>query len=325
MNFKICAVIVTQNRRALLEKCVHALRAQSYPLSSILIVDNASTDDTPTWLATQTDLQSITQANGGGGGGFHTGLCAALANDCEWVWCMDDDVLPEPNALEMHARAIHARPDARVFNSLVVGTSNRQRPTAGALCARTDAANFLRGEFLYSTTEILARADANGLLDSAGGQFYLGTLLHRSVIEKVGAPLPWLFIRGDEIEYALRIMRAGYHIWTVTQSIVTHPDTRIEYLDVLGKKLPCETMSALKRYYSIRNSIYIRQVYYEGQPFAPYIARRILGALLTELLMNHETSWREKINCCDAALRGARDGLALSANPTRAAQNVYAR
>ena len=42
---KVLAIIVTHNRKELLNECINALIGQSYP-SDILIIDNASTDGT---------------------------------------------------------------------------------------------------------------------------------------------------------------------------------------------------------------------------------------------------------------------------------------
>jgi GT2 family glycosyltransferase len=324
MAEKICAVIPTHNRRAILQKGIERLRAQSCPPACILVVDNDSTDDTNAWLAAQPDVQALRQSNTGSAGAFHAGIRAAQQEDCDWVWLMDDDVVASATALQELVRATRARSEGRVFNSLCVGIENADRPCAGALCVRTDARDFWRGEYLYTLDAIRARADADGLIDSAGGQFYLGTLVHRSVVEKVGTPLAWLYTRGDEIEYGLRIMQAGYSIWSVTSSLVAHPDTPITYLDFLGARLPFEQMSALKRYYSIRNSIYLRRAYYAGQPFLPYIGRRIVGALLTEWIIGRKKTWREKWQGTLAALRGARDGIrAATTNPLWLPQEAY--
>ena len=46
MDIKIscCAVIVTYNRKKLLEKCLRALLAQTMVPAEIIIIDNVSTD-----------------------------------------------------------------------------------------------------------------------------------------------------------------------------------------------------------------------------------------------------------------------------------------
>ena len=53
---KVIAVVVTYNRQALLSECIAALRKQSRPLDSILVINNGSTDTTEEWLKQQSDV-----------------------------------------------------------------------------------------------------------------------------------------------------------------------------------------------------------------------------------------------------------------------------
>ena len=104
---KTCAVVVTHNRRALLERCLAALKQQSAPCD-VLVVDNASTDGTERWLAEQAAQDSRLRLyrsaeNLGGAGGFHTGMRLALEAGYEWLWIMDDDSLAAPTALEIQS------------------------------------------------------------------------------------------------------------------------------------------------------------------------------------------------------------------------------
>ena len=64
---KIIAVVVTYNRLSLLKRNLDCLR-QNKPLSSIIVVNNGSTDGTAEWLAEQQDVMVLTQANVGGAG-----------------------------------------------------------------------------------------------------------------------------------------------------------------------------------------------------------------------------------------------------------------
>src|SRR3546814_20742055 len=81
---KIFALIVTFERRALLEKCLLALAAQTQPLDAVLVVDNASTDGTSHWLTRWLPLHLprakliALQQNTGGAGGFSEGLRIAM-------------------------------------------------------------------------------------------------------------------------------------------------------------------------------------------------------------------------------------------------------
>jgi len=49
-SISICAVVATFNRKALLTECLTALLRQSRPLDEIILIDNASTDGTRSWL-----------------------------------------------------------------------------------------------------------------------------------------------------------------------------------------------------------------------------------------------------------------------------------
>nr|MDQ5807787.1 glycosyltransferase [Actinomycetota bacterium] len=97
----IWAVIVTRDRLALLEQCLEAVRAQARRPDRVLVVDNASSDGTAAWLAEQDDVEVLRlEENVGGAGGFHAGLERAHREGAEWMWLMDDDTIPRPDALE---------------------------------------------------------------------------------------------------------------------------------------------------------------------------------------------------------------------------------
>lgn len=308
---RIAAIVVTFNRLDDLQTGIAALRAQTRPLDEIIIINNGSTDGTKKWLETQPTLHVLHNENRGAGAAFALGLDTARERGFNWCWCMDDDAHPAPDALSALCAAITARPDIRVFNSLAMA---RHTPTAfavGALWVRTAPDNYLTGVRVATLAGLVPYTDADGLVNSIGGHFYLGTLIHRSVIEKVGVPLAWLFIRGDEVEYSLRIMRAGYPIYAVVASRVYHPATIAVIVRLLNQTKAFETMSLQKRYYSTRNSIWIHRQYYAPQPLLVYGARRLAGAFLTELWLVPHKPWQERLAACDAALRGLMDGVRL--------------
>lgn len=98
----VAAVVVTFNRIALVMKCLSALQTQTIPCD-ILLVDNASTDgkaqEVHKLLGEQVQYRN-TGTNLGGAGGFHYGMCWAIEAGYDYVWVMDDDCAPQPNALK---------------------------------------------------------------------------------------------------------------------------------------------------------------------------------------------------------------------------------
>ncbi len=103
-NDRTAAVVVTYNRLPLLQKCIEKLESQTKPCD-ILVVDNASTDGTAVWLAERQSENTRLRArntgeNLGGAGGFNYGMRWAVEAGYDYLWLMDDDCLPEPDALE---------------------------------------------------------------------------------------------------------------------------------------------------------------------------------------------------------------------------------
>lgn len=311
MAERVCAFVLTHNRLALLQTCIEQLRQQTRRADHILVVDNGSDDGTRAWLAAQEDVSAVLQENLGTGPGYGKGLRWGYEQGYDWLWVMDDDCVPAPDALAHLMEAVAARPDVRVFNSLGLAHGEPPRLSHGRVSLRTREDDYLNGEFVYSVEGVRARADARGMVDSIGGQLYLGTMFHREIIDKVGVTTPMIFWGGEEVDYSLRIMGAGYHIWFVPSSHVYHPAMTTVFVNIMGVKFPCQKMSAFRRYNGIRNRLYIEKKYYPHHPLVPYIARRVTGAFITELLIDRDRPWRDKINGCVATLRGVRDGLQM--------------
>ena len=83
MNTRVCAVVVTYNRRVLLRECLLSLESQTRRPDAILVVDNCSTDATEAMLAEEFGHLSHLRlpVNGGGAGGFHEGMKWAYHRD----------------------------------------------------------------------------------------------------------------------------------------------------------------------------------------------------------------------------------------------------
>lgn len=135
---RICVVIVTWNRLEMLKTCVEAAKTNA-PEADILVVDNASTDGTGEWLAPESGISVLSLSeNTGGAGGFAAGMKWAFERGYEWMWIMDDDVVPLRDALnvisqyESRADVIQAAKyesngDECVFEGLLDPRSMRRR------------------------------------------------------------------------------------------------------------------------------------------------------------------------------------------------------
>ena len=99
------AVIVTFNRSAKLMKVLDAIKAQTQRPDIVLVVDNASTDDTAALVQARAAGDDTIRhlrlpENVGGAGGFHAGMKAAYQMGGQYFWVSDDDAYPHPDAIE---------------------------------------------------------------------------------------------------------------------------------------------------------------------------------------------------------------------------------
>ena len=119
----IFSVVVTYNRKHLLIKNLFALINQIQTLTSIIIVNNASTDGTIQELQNSgllespyIQLVSLAQ-NTGGAGGFSVGMQLAFEQGADYVWMMDDDAMPHITALDELMK--YATPN-HIYGSLAI-------------------------------------------------------------------------------------------------------------------------------------------------------------------------------------------------------------
>lgn len=250
---KILALVVTYNRLTDLKVCVEAIRNQTYTKIDLLVVDNDSTDGTRDWLDKQPDLLVIHQRNLGGAGGFYAGEKYAYDHGYEWVWLMDDDGIADSKQLEtlMKYASENQHP---VLNALVL---NKDKPDELSFYAPVKRADELKEKEL--TLEFVHP--------------FNGTLIHRSVMEKVGLIKKEMFIWGDEMEYMERLRVNGYQPVTVVEAIHFHPKEKGKKMRVFpfwGKYEVMDKPVKFSKYY-YRNIGYMHRVYgrhwFTGTPF----------------------------------------------------------
>ncbi|RNF32883.1 glycosyltransferase family 2 protein [Paracoccus methylarcula] len=215
------AVIVTYNRSAKLMKVLDALERQSVPLEMILVVDNASTDDTRTLVeARAMEMPNIRYLrlpkNIGGAGGFHEGIKEAYAQGARYIWVSDDDAYPEPDAIgKLLAASAEFEQRHRWRPSFAC---SRVEWTDGSLCEMNtprpvwDWPRFLRPEKAWA------------LVDSCS---FVSVLIPRWAVKEHGLPISDYFIWFDDAEYTRRLSRSYPGIFC-PESRVIHdtPDNR---------------------------------------------------------------------------------------------------
>lgn len=114
-------VIPTRNGKQLLAECLEALRQQSYRDFEIIVVDDASTDDTRAFLGEHPEVDKVVMLPGDQGHGFVAAANAGLAaSNGEVLVLLNNDAVPDPTWLAELLSALDRNPWAGMAASKLV-------------------------------------------------------------------------------------------------------------------------------------------------------------------------------------------------------------
>lgn len=244
-------LIVTFNRRDLLEEALEAHCAATRAPDRLVIVNNASTDGTDEFLAdlarewtgpTELVVERLT-VNSGGAGGFAYGIQRAFALGTDAVWIMDDDVMIEPTALAELETAWEANPDD-LHASIAIGTSTPDR-FAWSL-------HLADGRRLWDVAELAGEEPVEAVFAP-----FVGLFIPPAVLGSIGIPNSEFFIWSDDVDYCLRARDAGHRLWYVPRSVVRHPEASRDAYAFGPWKVTFLKAPLWKRYFGLRNDIHI--------------------------------------------------------------------
>jgi GT2 family glycosyltransferase len=185
----VAAVVLTRNREASLRSTLRAIAAQDSPPDEVVVVDNASDDGTAAMLPREfPDVHVVRNAtNLGAAGGRSRGMTAAFERRHDVVWFVDDDTTPDPSTL-------------------------RRTLELARLVPRLGMLGQLGGTLRFG---IIRHGRYGPEIDGACGvrhvDFVLtdGAVVTRDAYERAGVLDDRYFIMMEDVEYPLRVKRAG--------------------------------------------------------------------------------------------------------------------
>lgn len=245
---KTAAIVVTYNRKELLQECIASILAQTRPVDRILIINNHSTDGTEKLFEPgqplyheKNELHTM-EENLGGAGGFYEGMRIASQQDYDQVWIMDDDSIPEPDALEELFNAKEALKDEQVgyLASAVFG------PNGEAM--NVPVINLKKSENGYADWY---RHLDEGIVRIRHATF-VSLLIPTDAIRRIGLPVTDYFIWGDDTEYTQRLGKYYGDGYFCGRSKVIHKRANTKNVSIFEEDNPAR----IRNYrYFYRNSL----------------------------------------------------------------------
>lgn len=307
MNNTICAVIVTYNRKKLLLECLVSLLKQTRALQGVYLVDNASTDGTPELLmekgligtlppvnlkepwerslkvSNHTDKNPIElhylrmPENTGGAGGFYEGVRRGYVKGYHWLWMMDDDAEPSIDALEILCQKMSEEITA-LAGTVVLPDNRIAENHRGTI-------NFKRVfPAMQKPLPLLLYNQTAVKIDMSS---FVGLLIRRDIVVKIGFPAREFFIYHDDVDYCIRVRKVG-EILLIPASVIKHKELSgnlisKSFLKVKSFRIPFRRFWL--QYYYLRNLIWLgkkhstnRVMFYVS--LILYLTKLLIGIIL---------------------------------------------
>ena len=242
MNISI--VILNWNGKHFLEKYLSGVEAHSQlPGVEVVVADNASTDDSITYLQTHHPNVRIIQLDRNYG--FAEGYNQALLHvDADYYVLLNSDVETTPGWLQPLLDLMRQKPDIAACMPKIRSASDRTNfEYAGAAGGFMDKYGYIfcRGRLFHTVEKDTGQYDSETEIFWATGAC---CMINAKLFHKVGGFDGQFFAHMEEIDLCWRLKNAGYTIWYTYRSTVYH---------VGGGTLP--QSSQLKTFLNYRNNL----------------------------------------------------------------------
>lgn len=210
---KVAVVVLNWNGWSDTLACVESLGRQTRPADWVVLVDNASTDDSVARLRAACSENVVLLESGGNwgfAGGNNVGVRWALTQGADAVWLLNNDAIAAPGALEALVKTDETRLDAGLIGTRIYEAA---RPDV-LQCWGGGWINLWAGrarEYDYPVSE--------GALDYISG---CSLYMTRRGIERSGLLDEGFFMYFEDAELSLRYRAQGWALAVAHEAIVHH-------------------------------------------------------------------------------------------------------
>jgi GT2 family glycosyltransferase len=201
-------------------RAVESVRGLNYPNSRVMIVDNASGDDSVSqlrrWVDEKVELLE-SPINTGYTGGCNLGMKRALELEAKYVWLLNNDAVVSPQTLSSIVALAETDDTVGLVTPRIAALDEERLTFAGGVLSLKDR--------LYNETNDPAVASEWSLRYPDCG-LVIGTamLVRTDLIRKIGMLDTGFFAYFEDIDYSARSIQAGFRNLVDPNSVVRHQE-----------------------------------------------------------------------------------------------------
>ena len=216
MKDKVAIILVNYNGQQYNEACISSILNSNYNNYEIIVVDNASSDDSINILKEKfnNNIKIImSDKNLGFSGANNLGIKYALDNEFDYVMLLNNDTVIAENMIKVMIEASS--------NNLVVSPKIYYYDNKNVIWSSGGSINWRKGlPIQYGINEI----DNNENNKKKSIDFATGCciLIPINIIKKVGSMSEEYFLYYEDTDYCVRIIRNGFEIIYEPKAVMYH-------------------------------------------------------------------------------------------------------
>jgi GT2 family glycosyltransferase len=210
----VALLIVNWNGGDLLRRCLQSVREQRRPPDHVIVIDNASTDDSLARAEPLLPAVEVIKLDANTGFAHANNVGARAARSFDALALMNPDVIAEPGWLDALVAAAEADPHAAGFASRMLMASAPRLDGVGDSYHVSGRA-WRKGHGADATTWPSGDADTFGACAAAA-------LYRRDAFEEVGGFDERFFCYFEDVDLAFRLRLRGYTCRYVDAAVVRH-------------------------------------------------------------------------------------------------------
>lgn len=286
----VAIIIVNWNRVQDVIACLDSLAQIDYPRTEVIVVDNASSDGSAAAIRAQFPQVVLLECatNLGFVEGNNLGLRVAADHGAEYALLLNNDTLVAPDFLSRLVTAAQANPAAAVLGPTIYYASY-----PNVIWAADGWIDWAQG---FPHMPRMDQEDCGQLGTAARAVDYVtgcALLVKLSIVAAVGPLDPRFFAYFEEVEWCVRIAKAGHQILYVPEAKVWHKIGRDE-----------RAASPSVHYYMTRNRLLFLKLCGAGWQAWVYVLQDYLRTMLAWRL---KPKWRDKQAHSAAMRQGIHD------------------